>query len=111
MVKVKMAQHTLFSTLLIYLFFIDLDLNVVDIDYQTVRVAATTARTTTTTTAKPQVVMDVELKVLDVGDNFVVPRRNSPEFRELSDRVKRDVAAALTSVPGFEDVSVTDFES
>ncbi|CAG0924190.1 unnamed protein product, partial [Notodromas monacha] len=74
------------------------------------KVRVTTARTTTTTTAKPQMMMDVELKFIDVGDDFKIPRKNSPEFNELSERVKRSVTSALTSVPGFEDVSVSDFE-
>ncbi|CAG0884808.1 unnamed protein product [Darwinula stevensoni] len=64
---------------------------------------------TTTTTRKPQLLMDVELKVIDIGDNFVIPEKGTTEFQDWSDRVKREVSSTLNTMPGFEDVMVTEF--
>ncbi|XP_045106315.1 uncharacterized protein LOC123501521, partial [Portunus trituberculatus] len=64
----------------------------------------------TTTPRPPRLHYEVEVKLTDVGDDFVVPERGSTSWQQLTNRVRDTVEGALTPVPGYLATEVTSVE-
>ncbi|KAK8372669.1 hypothetical protein O3P69_011719 [Scylla paramamosain] len=61
----------------------------------------------TTTPRPPRLHYEVEVKLTDVGNDFVVPERGSTAWNQLTNRMRDTVEGALTSVPGYLATEVT----
>ena len=75
----------------------------------------------TTTPAPPKIYYNIGLKMVGLANDFQAPEIGSQEFNELAERFSRQVESVLSqpktassgqkqqSVPGFEEVVVTEF--
>lgn len=61
----------------------------------------------TTTPRPPLLHYSVELKLTNVGENFVVPEPGTVSWTSITDRIKRSVEGALQDIPGYQAAEVT----
>lgn len=61
----------------------------------------------TTTPRPPLLHYAVELKLVEVGENFEVPQPGTVSWRSITDRIKRSVEGAIQDIPGYQAAEVT----
>jgi len=64
-----------------------------------------------TSTASPlRLSYNVEVKLVNLGENFQIPTSGSPEFDILANTVSSGFSGALGKLPGFYKLHVTQFQ-
>ena len=53
---------------------------------------------------------NVEVKMVNLGENFQIPTCGSPEFDILANTVSNGFSGALGELPGFYKLHVTQFQ-
>jgi len=64
---------------------------------------------TPTTTTAPKAAFNVAIKLVKLGENFVVPPAGSPDFDALANTVTSGFKKTLTKLPEFYKISVDEF--
>jgi hypothetical protein len=64
----------------------------------------------TSTAAPPRLSYNVEVKLVNLGENFQIPKPGSPEFDILSNTVSSGFGGALGKLPGFYKLHVNQFQ-
>jgi len=62
-----------------------------------------------TTTIAPKAAYNVAIKLVKLGENFVVPPAGSPDFDALANTVTSGFKKTLTKLPEFYKISVDEF--
>jgi len=62
-----------------------------------------------TTTTAPKAAYNVAIKLVKLGENFVVPPAGSPDFDALANTVTSGFKKTLTKLPEFYKISVDEF--
>ena len=63
-----------------------------------------------TTAAPPRLSYDVEVKLVQIGENFQIPSPGTPDFDTLANTVSSGFGSALGKVPGFYKLNVNQFQ-
>lgn len=63
----------------------------------------------TPTTTAPKATFNVAIKLVKLGENFVVPPSGSPDFDALANTVTSGFKKTLTKLPEFYKISVDQF--
>lgn len=58
---------------------------------------------------KPKLTYNVEVKLLNVGENFHAPETGSADFDILANTVTAPFKKKLSKFPGFQKLDVVDF--
>lgn len=59
-----------------------------------------------TTPEPPNLGYDLEVKIVNLGENYQVPKQNTAEFKELSNLIKNSFKNVFNKVPGYKDVII-----
>lgn len=62
-----------------------------------------------TTTTAPKAAFNVAVKLVKLGENFVVPPAGSPDFDILANTVTSGFKKTLTKLPEFYKISIDEF--
>lgn len=62
-----------------------------------------------TTTTAPKAAFNIAIKLVKLGENFVVPPAGSPDFDTLANTVTSGFKKTLTKLPEFYKISVDEF--
>lgn len=62
-----------------------------------------------TTTTAPKAAFNVAIKLVKLGEHFVVPPAGSPDFDALANTVTSGFKKTLTKLPEFYKISVDEF--
>jgi len=62
-----------------------------------------------TTTTAPKAAFNVAVKLVKLGENFIVPPAGSPDFDNLANTVTSGFKKTLTNLPEFHKISVDEF--
>lgn len=58
---------------------------------------------------KPKLVYNVQVKLLNVGENFHAPAPGSPDFDSLANTVTTGFKKKLSKFPGFQKMDILQF--
>jgi hypothetical protein len=64
----------------------------------------------TSTAAPPRLSYNVEVKLVNLGENFQIPKPGSTEFDILANTVSSGFSGALGKLPGFYKLHVNQFQ-
>lgn len=59
-----------------------------------------------TTTESPGLGYNVEVKLVDLGENFEIPQQNSLQYEDLSNSIADSFKPVFTKLPGYRRVVV-----
>jgi hypothetical protein len=64
----------------------------------------------TSTAAPPRLSYNVEVKLMNLGENFQIPKPGTSEFDILANTVSSGFSGALGKLPGFYKLHVNKFQ-
>lgn len=63
-----------------------------------------------TTPEPPGLGYDLEFKIVDLGENFVAPRKGTPDYETLSNSIADSFAPLFKKIPGYKKVIIRDLK-
>jgi hypothetical protein len=63
-----------------------------------------------TTTESPGISYNVVVKVIDLGENFIMPKPRTSQYGELSNSISDNFKPIFTKIPGFRKAAVEDLK-
>lgn len=64
-----------------------------------------------TSTESPGIGYNVEVKLIDLGENFEVPQQNSLQYEDLTNSIAESFKPVFTKLPGYRRVIVENIRS
>lgn len=61
-----------------------------------------------TTTESPALGYNVEVKLIDLGENFVVPHQGSTQYDDLSNQIQDNFKPVFNKLPGYRRLTVEE---
>jgi len=61
-----------------------------------------------TTPAPPRLHYDIEVKLVNLGDGFMAPPPNSPDFEVISNRISESFGPVFEKLPGYYQVRLNE---
>lgn len=63
-----------------------------------------------TTPAAPRLHYDIEVKLVNLGDGFVAPAPESPDFEIISNTVSESFGPVLEKLPGYYQIRLDELQ-
>lgn len=64
----------------------------------------------TTTPEPPGLGYDLQFKIVDLGENFVAPRKGTPDYETFSNSIADSFAPLFKKIPGYKKVIIKDLK-
>lgn len=61
-----------------------------------------------TTAAPPRLFYNLQVKLINLGENFKIPPAGTSDFETLSNQIGNNFEGVLENVPGFHKIEVND---
>lgn len=61
-----------------------------------------------TTTAPPRLHYDIEVKLVNLGDGFIAPAPDSPDFEVISNTISESFGPVFEKLPGYYQVRLDE---
>lgn len=63
-----------------------------------------------TTPEPPKIGYNVQVKIVELGDNFQIPKPDSLEYEDLSNTIRDNFKPVFENIPGYRRITVEDLK-